>query len=91
MKTLFVVFALCVATTASADCYQIFNANGELVWRDTKPPVSMDTGSPNEAVQRIVPKGHLQISSASEAHCTFVDQTGKRDSMRDRVEKKKYD
>ena len=91
MKTIFALLALSVSTAASAACYLIYTPANELVWRSSTPPVAMDTLSINDAVRKLVPKGHLVISNHDSAPCPALDLTAPRKTMRQKAAEMKYD
>ena len=89
MKIIFALLTLCVSSTAFSACYQIYSPSNELVWRGTSPPVSMDTISINEEVNKMVPKGHLVISSDAASPCFPLDFTVPRKTMKQKVKEMK--
>lgn len=91
MKTILAMAAFAFSTAAFSACYLIYTPANELVWRGTTPPVAMDTLSLNAAVQKIVPGGHLVVSSDDKAPCPALDLTTPRKTMRQRAEEMKYD
>ena len=90
MKTIFALLALLVSTAASSACYMIYLPTNELVWRGTSAPVRMDAASLKDEINRIVPKGHLVVSSEM-GSCFPLDLTTPRKTMRDKAEAIKYD
>jgi len=82
MKTILALLALVFSTAASSSCYMIFGPTNELVWRGTTPPVKMDSVSLSDEVRKIVPSGHLVISSEPFASCPALDSTAPRTTMR---------
>jgi len=84
MKTVFALLALLVSTAASSACYLIYTPSNELVWRGVTPPVAMDTLALNDAVQKMVPEGHLIISNDAE-RCTELALTPSRKTTRRRA------
>lgn len=91
MKTIFAFFALSFSAVASAACYLIYTPANELVWRDTYPPVAMDTAELNAAVQKKVPQGHLVVANDDKAPCSALDLTTPRKTMRQKAEEMKND
>lgn len=82
MKTIFALMMLVFSTAASSACYMIFGPANELVWRGTAPPVKMDSVSLGDEVRKIVPNGHLVISSEPFASCPSLDSVAPRTAMR---------
>ena len=89
MKTILAVLALTFSTAASSACYMIYAPTNELVWRGTTPPVKMDAFSLSDEVRKIVPNGHLVISSEPFASCPALDATAPRTAMRQGPEEMK--
>ena len=88
MKTRYVLFALAALTQsllASAGCYLIYTPANELVWRATTPPVAMDRTALDAEVQKRVPGGHLVILNSGATHCTPLDLTMPRLTMRQKA------
>ena len=90
MKTIFAVLALSVSTAASSACYMIYSPSNELVWRGTSAPVRMDAASLKDEINKMVPKGHMVVSSET-ASCYAPDLTTPRKTMSDKAEEIKYD
>ena len=90
MKTIFALLALLASTAASSACYLIYTPSNELVWRSTSAPVRMDAISLKDEINKIVPKGHMVVSS-DVASCYELDLTAPRKTMRDKADEIKYD
>ncbi|MFT3848459.1 MAG: hypothetical protein QM739_07195 [Propionivibrio sp.] len=90
MKTIFALVALLVSTTAFSACYMIYAPSNELVWRGTAAPVRMDAPSLKDEINKMVPKGHMVVSSEI-ASCYALDLTTPRKTMRDKAEEIKHD
>jgi len=90
MKTIFALLALLASTAASSACYLIYTPSNELVWRNTTAPVRMDAASLKDEINKIVPKGHMVVSSDVES-CYALDLTAPRKTMRDKAEEIKHD
>ncbi len=82
MKTILSLLVFTFSTAASSACYMIFGPTNELVWRGGVPPVKMDAVSLSDEVRKIVPNGHLVISSEPFASCSALDATAPRTAMR---------
>ena len=89
MKTVLVVLALLLSSSAQAACYLIYTPANELVWRAPTPPVAMDTLALDAAVQRIVPRGHLVISNNDAQPCPVLDLTVARKTLQERLAQEK--
>ena len=90
MKTIFALLALLASTAASSACYLIYTPSNELVWRGTSAPVRMDAISLKDEINKIVPKGHMVVSS-DVASCYKLDLTAPRKTMSDKADEIKYD
>ena len=90
MKTIFALLALSVSTAASSACYMIYSPSNELVWRGTAAPVRMDAVSLKDEIHKMVPRGHLVVSSEMTS-CYAMDLTTPRKTMSDKAGEIKYD
>ena len=90
MKTIFALLALSISTAASSACYMVYSPSNELVWRGTAAPVRMDAVSLKDEINKLVPKGHMVVSSET-ATCYALDLTTPRKTMSDKAEEIKYD
>lgn len=90
MKTILALLALAFSTAASPACYMIFGPTNELVWQGTSPPVRMDAVSLSDEVRKIVPNGHLVISSEPFASCPALGPATPGATMRQGREETRY-
>ncbi len=90
MKTIIALLALLASTAASSACYLIYTPSNELVWRGATAPVRMDAVSLKDEINKIVPKGHMVVSS-DDASCYKLDLTAPRKTMSDKADEIRHD